>query len=212
MNKIELNPPKSIEDKLFYKFFNPGETIVRQGDKFCGVYVLLDGVGKVTTESPSGKEYVTHYMEAIGFIGDIEAITEMDTIINTIVAKTKCSTIRVDKASFFQWILEDKSFVNAYICAGAKRLTETDEIAKRRFFYTVDENIWQIFWEKSMEGFNFFNKSLIEKEVLSSSRSINRSLKKFADVGAISIERGVIYIEDIGKAEEVIKRGKGGDG
>lgn len=207
MEKYNIVLPENIEKRITFKTFQAGETIISQGDKSVGVYVLIDGVVKVMCASPTGTVYVTHYMEATGFFGDVEAITELP-VSNSIVAKTTCKVIGMDRETFFLWLKQDWSFSRFYIETSAKRLTDTDERAKRRYSNTVDENILQIIRTKVEEGINAFDKFLIEREVFSTQRSINRSLKKLSDEGAICVKKGVVYIKDTNKLQSNCKTEK----
>jgi CRP-like cAMP-binding protein len=204
IEKILKSPPCEIQKKVAVKRYHKGDVILFQGNDESNVYIILEGRVKVFSISLSGKQYVSQYLEAINLFGDVEAILQKQ-VDNMIVAQTECRIMQMKSPVFFEWMRRDWNFSYAVLRLLTEKLTETNEKAKQRYFLTVDEQIYQIFEKAIEDGRYVIEKSFIKQEIYTTTRSINRSLKKYVEQGAIEIQKGKIRIVDKNKIHLVIK-------
>ncbi len=102
--KIEPSKLKLLAFTSQRLTFNSGEHLCRQGEPGDSAYIIIDGTADVVVETPRGPMIVA----TVGkndFVGEIAILCDVPRTA-TVTAKTKLTTMRIDKELFFQLVCQ----------------------------------------------------------------------------------------------------------
>jgi CRP/FNR family transcriptional regulator, anaerobic regulatory protein len=182
---------ESLENKAQVKTFESGEEIVKTGQYFKSILLILDGLIKVFREDEEGNEYFMYYLGS-GQACSLSMIPtgrrEKSGVMGKVVNNT--TVIAVPPEYMDQWIITYKSwyqFVLESHREGFEKLLETfDHIA----FRSMDSKLlYYLRREQEVHKSNtlLINKAEIARELNSSREVISRLMKKLADRGMIKM-------------------------
>jgi CRP-like cAMP-binding protein len=105
--------------------FDPGKSLMRQGDPSDAAYLIIDGEAEVIVETPSGP--VT-----VATLGANEIVGEMGILCNTprnatVCAKDRLITLRIPKEPFMRMVREFPNMAVFIMQVLAHRLESTND-------------------------------------------------------------------------------------
>src|SRR5215204_590345 len=182
---------ESLENKAEVKIFESGEEIVKTGQYFKSILLILAGLIKVYREDEEGNEYFMYYLGS-GQACSLSMIPtgrrERSGVMGKVVNDT--TVIAVPPEYMDQWIIEYKTwykFVLESHREGFEKLLETfDHIA----FRSMDVKLLHYLRrEQEMHKSNILliNKTEIARELNSSREVISRLMKKLAEREMIKV-------------------------
>jgi len=180
---------ESLENKAEVKIFEPGEEIVKTGQYFKSILLIIEGLIKVYREDEEGNEYFMYYLGS-GQACSLSLIPtgkrEKSGVLGKVVNNT--TVIAVPPEYMDPWIIEYKSwykFVLESHREGYEKLLESfDHIA----FRSMDAKLLHYLRrEQEMYKSNILliNKTEVAKELNSSREVISRLMKKLVERGMI---------------------------
>ena len=182
---------EKLEDKAEVKLFEPGELIVKTGQYFKSILLIVDGLIKVYREDEEGNEYFMYYLGS-GQACSLSMIPtgrrEKSGVRGKVVNNT--TVIAVPPEYMDQWMFEYKTWykfvLDSHRDAFEKLLTTFDQIAFRSLdlkllYYLQREQ------EVHKTKILLINKVEIARELNSSREVISRLMKKLAERGMIKV-------------------------
>ena len=182
---------ESLENKAEVKIFESGEEIVKTGQYFKSILLIVEGLIKVYREDEEGNEYFMYYLEQ-GQACSLSMIPtgrrEKSGVMGKVVNNT--TVIAVPPEYMDQWMQDYKTWykfvLDSHREGFAKLLVTFDHIA----FRSMDSKLLHYLRrEQEMYKSNILliNKTEIARELNSSREVISRLMKKLAERGMIKV-------------------------
>ncbi len=182
---------ESIENKAEVKTFEPGEEIVRTGQYFKSILLIVDGLIKVYREDEEGNEYFMYYLQP-GQACSLSMIPtgrrEKSGVKGKVVNNT--TVVAVPPQYMDQWMFEYKTWykfvLESHRDAFEKLLATFDQIA----FRSMDSKLLHYLRrEQEVHKSNVLpiNKTEIARELNSSREVTSRLMKKLVERGMIKV-------------------------
>ena len=123
MNELER---KGLMDTGILYLFNPGETIIREGDADRSVYIILDGRVRVFTRDYRNEEYELAVLGPSEFFGEISFLTGKCRS-SSVAALDNCVLIEFTHASMQQLVQEHPLIKKTLFEYCQERLSDLEE-------------------------------------------------------------------------------------
>lgn len=182
---------ENLEHKARIKTFEAGENILKTGQYFKSILLVVEGLIKVYREDEQGNEYFMHYLEPgqACILSMIHAgRTEKSEVIGKVVHNT--TVISVPPEYMDQWMHEYKTWyrfvIESYRNRFEKLLATVDHMA----FRTLDAKLVHYLdrqRETHKSNILVINRAEIARELNSSREVISRLVKKLAERGMIKV-------------------------
>ena len=173
-----------------------GEVFIEGGSPATDIYIALSGKSKVCIDSPDGKQYILCHFISCGIIGDLEMMTNHETVINTVMAVTELVCVRIPIEPNRKELLGNLSFMNFIAGELALKLKQTSEKNISMFFCSVKERLSAYILQTSING--MFRETLTDTAGLLcvSYRHILRCMKSLCEKGTLKKESSGYRISD----------------
>jgi hypothetical protein len=119
------SPVAAVEKSALGKYYQPGENIVREGEKGSCMYVIQSGRAEVLIRDENSEEIQLAVLSKGDFFGEM-AIIQEEVRSATVRAVGQVRVIVVDKRIFLRRVHEDPSFAFGIMEKMAKRIREMD--------------------------------------------------------------------------------------
>lgn len=180
---------ENLEDKAEIKVFEPGEVLMKTGQHFKSILLIVDGLIKVYREDEEGHEYFIYYLQP----GQACALSMMSAtrqekseVLGKVVNRTTVIAIPLEYMD--QWMHDYKSWYNFVLETYRKRFEELLITLDHTAFRNMDEKlIFYLKREQLIHHTNILtiNNTEVAQELNSSREVISRLMKKLAERGMI---------------------------
>ena len=120
---IELMPEYIINNSRCLEYKKPSNLLTK-GDNVTFVYYVVSGSFNVVNEFESGKIYEPVVLNDSDFIGVVEAVRNMKTIISTISVRDNAMVFQFDKELFLRWINESHGITKILLDSVSSNFTQ----------------------------------------------------------------------------------------
>ena len=177
--------PREISHNMFSKTYEKGSQIIQPSEHNDYLYFLTDGRVEVVQLTHDGNELFINELHAHNVFGELEVFDEGFKT-NAVIAKTKCTVIKLHRKSVFEWMKIDREFskylfeviVNCYI----KKCVRSDKLTA----LTIKQRLLlSLFNHHKNDSLDSLNKSKLIQEVSAPKRSLNRVLRECCDEGYV---------------------------
>lgn len=180
---------QKLESEAELKIFSPGELLMRTGQYFKSILLIVDGLIKIYREDEEGHEYFMYYLQP-GQACALSMISASRNEKSEVMAKVVDPTtvIAVPLTVMDQWMHDYKSWYHFVIETYRKRFEELLNTLDHTAFRSMDEKL--LFYLKREQDIRKtdvlkINNTEIAQELNSSREVISRLMKKLADRGMI---------------------------
>lgn len=204
-NVIEKLPEK-LKRLVVYKSYKPGQIILKQDDCFRNVCWVKSGMLKAFHLTEKGQEFLVAVFGEKETLGEIEYFTGNKNFAS-VEALTDCELILIPENVFKVLIHLDAAF-NEYVTTTiCDRLSIISMRTIETNYYSLDFLVSKFLLNESVRlaGSSFVvSKKDIANYFATNIRSINRILKRYADMEIISIQNRTITINSFEKLKEIM--------
>ena len=180
-----------IEEEAELKTFEGGEVLMKTGQYFKSILLIVDGLIKIYREDDSGQEYFMYYLQpgqacALSMISASKQ--EKSEIMAKVVEPT--TVIAVPLSVMDKWMQDYKSWYHFVIETYRKRFEELLNTLDHTAFRSMDEKLlFYLKREQEIKKTNILsiNNTEIAQELNSSREVISRLMKKLAERGMIKV-------------------------
>lgn len=186
---FEIKLIENLEDKAEIKIFEPGEVLMKTGQYFKSILLIVDGLIKVYREDEEGQEYFIYYLQpgqACALSMMSASKQEKSEVLGKVVNKTTVIAIPLEYMD--QWMHDYKSWYNFVLETYRKRFEELLITLDHTAFRNMDEKlILYLKREQLIHRTNILtiNNTEVAQELNSSREVISRLMKKLAERGMI---------------------------
>lgn len=197
---------KALTTVIQSKSYKKGEFIFYEGDKSETLFVLNQGIVKISKIAGSGKEQIVRFLFPGDFFGQFALLQETTHYANAEVLDS--SVVCVIHKADFQYIIEQNSkMAYRFLLAISERLRQTDDWMGTISLMETEQRLAKmlvLFYEKNSE-LPQFQLPVQKKELASwlgtTPETLSRKLTKFEELGLIIISGKNIVID---KPDELI--------
>lgn len=178
------------------------EVFVREKDAVSKVYILTKGMVKASDFRIFGIVYDFCQYEAIEILGGMEIFLDCDTYRTTLITKTPCQFIVLDKDVFKKWMLQDSNALWMHSSTVIRYLL--DETRKERAFLFLQgiDRVYLLFehlYEQNVVDGRCtikLTRQQISDETGLSIKTINRALKQMMEDELVQVQGSRLSITE----------------
>ena len=191
--------PENIRQHTTKRTFQPGDVVVRKGEKADHVYLLTAGKLRVSNEFESGQRYTFASLEVPDLMGDLEVLAGQEHFAATNEAITECQMLSMSAETFMQWMRTDNDFAVAVAQLLASKMYPTSNEAGRVKFQPSQERFEEYLAKRlgDIETDLFIlhtSRQQIADDIGTSVKTVNRGVAKLKEAGLIGLLHGKISI------------------
>ena len=191
--------PEVIKRQTTHRFFLPGESVVRKGERADHVFLILKGSTRVSNEFASGQRFTFGSLEVPDLVGDLEVLAGQPFFSASNEAVTTCDVLAMSAATFLQWMRADNDFALAVAQLLAAKMYPTSNEAGRVKFLPSLERLHGYLVKRlgDIQTDMFIlhtSRQQIADDIGTSVKTVNRGVTKLKDAGLISLHHGKITI------------------
>lgn len=183
------------------KSFERDSAILKKGESFHSVYLLLEGSVSVINEFDEGECFRFARTQAINLLGEIEFLAEKEVCASSCIADSKCTTLQIPRKILEKWFKEDDVFFRFVVSTLAVKNYEASVNRGVESYYSSN----QLFKRYLINSFTTFNeedfplqlakdRQKLSEELGCCVRSINRAVKDLKSDKLISVCKGKISV------------------
>lgn len=188
---LEKELVQEIIDKGEMKKFAPDETLVKTGQYFRSILLIVDGLVKVYREDQQGDEFFIYYLQpgqACALSIKCQARNETSQVMAKAVTET--SVITVPIACMDEWMQKYKSWYHFVMDTYRYRIEELLETIDDIAFRNMDDRLLS-YMKREQEIHNSsiltINHTEVAEELNSSREVVSRLMKKVSEKGMIRL-------------------------
>ena len=191
--------PEEIRQHVTKRTFQPGETVVRKGERADHIYLITAGRLRVSNEFESGQRYTFASLAVPDIIGDLEVLAGQECFAATNEAVTECQVLSMTAETFLHWMRTDNDFAVAVARLLAAKMYPTSNEAGRVKFQPSQERFEEYLAKRlgDIETDLFIlhtSRQQIADDIGTSVKTVNRGVVKLKEAGLISLLHGKITI------------------
>lgn len=178
-----------------------GTTFVREGDPVETIFFILDGTIKATEYRFQGISFDFMRFDKVYAMGGMEIIMDLEVYRTTLQTVTKCHVLKIPKAKFEKWIKTDIEALKHEAKLVGEYLLEQGRSSRAFLFLQGSDRLAMLFAQR----YEAYAKNGVlemkgDRQNLSDAtglcvKTINRSIKKFAEDGYITKNGRQIVID-----------------
>jgi CRP/FNR family transcriptional regulator, anaerobic regulatory protein len=182
---------ENLENIARVKTFAAGENILKTGQYFKSILLVVEGLIKVSREDQEGNEYFMHYVEPgqACILSMIHAgKQEKSEVIGKVVGNT--TVIAVPAEYMDQWMHDYKTWYRFVIESYHKRFEKLLATVDHTAYRTLDAKLVHYLdreRERNKSNILVVNRAEIARELNSSREVISRLMKKLVEKGMIKV-------------------------
>lgn len=204
MWKFIESAPSFVVDAIRGESWHPGSMIVLQGFPEEDIYILTDGVIKVSYALSDGTVFSVATAKEIDILGDTEVLTGRPATMNMVEAVSECELYRLPKPLFLRWLREDNAFCFEVLRLFAVKYDESANRWKYLKGLTLSEQMTLWFYKNRVSA----SKEDLSEQLMAPVRSINRSVRELCTEGLLTSEKGLVSIRDDQALKCAVNAGK----
>ena len=189
--------PEEIRQHATKRTFQPGEIVVRKGDKADHIYLITAGKLRVSNEFESGQRYTFASLAVPDIIGDLEVLAGQECFAATNEAVTECQVLSMTAETFLHWMRTDNDFAVAVArLLAAKMYPTSNEAGRVKFLPSLDRLHGYLLKRLGDIETDLFilhtSRQQIADDIGTSVKTVNRGVVKLKEAGLISLLHGKI--------------------
>lgn len=187
--------PAHYFEKLQVKSFSAGECICQQGQDLQGLSYFVQGKIKIVRRLFNGKEHILDIQDKPTIIGDIEFLTNQQTV-SSVIALEKSWIIQLPLENNKNMLLQDPLFLLKLGQGLAQSLYEQNIRASTNLSYTVKERLASHILAIQKDGTFQLELSTLADSFGVSYRHLLRVIGEFIALGLIRKQKPYYHIVD----------------
>lgn len=191
--------PSDVWPHLHLVHFKAGEVICAQGESASQMYFLVEGKIRVSHMAATGKRLVLSFKQPLDLIGDIEYI-QRSPLLNTVEAVTSVQMIRVHFMDLATYATDDVKWLQFLLDEITRKFEMKSQAMSFNLFYPVDVRLASYLLsmtphEATLQA-TLADLTDVADLIGTSYRHVNRTLKRFAEEGLITRQKGSVTLVD----------------
>lgn len=201
IDQIELlnSVPNEISHHMTQRTYAKGNHIIQSSEHNDYLFFLTEGIVEVAQITHDGNELFINELHAHNVFGELE-VFDKGFKTNAVIAKTKCTVIKLHRKYVFEWMKIDRDFskylFEVIISCYIKKCIRTDKLTA----LTIKQRLLLTLFKHHENGdLTSLQKNRLIQEVGAPKRSLNRVLKECCDEGYVIYRNKQFSIVNIEK-------------
>ena len=205
---VDASTIKAIASRCRPMSRQPRESLFLEGDPCRDLYVLVGGRVKCFRASPEGREQILKIFERPGDIFCTTSAFSTGSHIVTAEAMSEVSLYVIDVETMKRVALEQPAVALALVTAAGDQMRSLVTLADDLSLKTATVRVAKLLWERARaEGGRHGKQIRLRRDGLREEQiasivgavrvHVSRSLKTLAGMGAITLDRDTIFINDL---------------
>lgn len=184
--------PDSLADHFKAEFLPANTVFIREDSPAKYIYLIADGIVKATDYRVLGIEFDFILFDKVYAMGGMEVLMNMPNYRTTLTTSTECIMIRLPRAPYEKWLLNDLVALKSESHLACEYLLEQARLSRAYLFLEGADRLAMLLvckYEKyAKDGFyeSRGKRQNLANEVGMSMKSITRSLKRLIDEGLVT--------------------------
>ena len=202
----KITSPQNLSFQL--RYYNPGETILKEGNKLDGIYFQVTGRTKVTSSIETGKSLLLRFCHPHAIFGDIELLQKIE-IQSQVEAVEETSLLFLDKLSVELYLMKDPLFLGELSKHLSYKLQTCTTASRVNLLATVEAR-FASYLLTTRDIHNHFGKEITTNQteeiaslIGTTHRHLNRIILSFLKKKIIKKEKKILIVLDWGFLEEL---------
>jgi CRP-like cAMP-binding protein len=188
--------PEEIKSHMHKKTYEKGSYIIRSGEENDSLYFLTEGTAEVAIFTYKGTTQTMKLLKAYEVFGELE-IFNPSLKTNSIIAKSKCTVIRIHRDYIFEWLKLDPEFSKYLLELIASFYTFSISQSAKLSTMTIKQRLLVSLYLHHQKGdLSSLTKEFLLQEILVPKRSLNRSLKECIEEGYVTYKKKQFHVVD----------------
>jgi CRP-like cAMP-binding protein len=198
-------PPADVSrvaERCFFRKFEKGQILFREGDNATAFYVVASGQVKVFKESVDGRELIIKIMRPGDLVGEAAALAGFPYPA-TAQALDDAAAVEVPRREFAALIKDEPGLALNIIAALSVRLNQISAILEKLTLKDVPARLASYLLERATadaEGDEYVEldvtKTSLAAELGTVPETLSRTLRRFIDAGLVTSEGRRVFILD----------------
>ncbi len=202
--RLVKNAPQDIQHRLGRKTVQQGDELISQGESPDKVYIMRDGLVKITKLEANGKEFSFGFLGKGELIGEIEVFLEQPFACRVTTLKDT-SVYRLSKHLFLEWIERDRELNRLILKDMAFRLYTLSTRTSFQMLYPVEYVIMKILYISQKDNVEITKTDLADYLGITI-RSMNRTLNRLKEKGILLFAENRLSIRSQEKLKQELMR------
>jgi CRP/FNR family transcriptional regulator/CRP/FNR family cyclic AMP-dependent transcriptional regulator len=211
LNEEEFSQLASIVREQHYKKHT---TIVHVDDPGSALYILKNGLVKVTIEDQHGYEMILRILYPTDFFGDMSLLDGMPRSA-TVTTQEPSEVLTISREHFLSIIEKSPKILLKVAAVLSKRLRKANELIHSLAFFDVYGKVARVLLNlaaergRATEQGTVIDMRLTQQELAElagmTRETMARTLREFQQAGCIRVESGIISILEVGMLQREVR-------
>lgn len=211
LNDEELYQLTSVVREQHYKKHT---TIVHVDDPGSALYILKNGLVKVTIEDQHGYEMILRILYPTDFFGDMSLLDGMPRSA-TVTTQEPSEVLTISREHFLSIIEKSPKILLKVAAVLSKRLRKANELIHSLAFFDVYGKVARVLLNlaaergRATEQGTVIDMRLTQQELAElagmTRETMARTLREFQQAGCIRVESGIISILEVGMLQREVR-------
>jgi CRP-like cAMP-binding protein len=191
-----------VAERCFFREFEKGQTLFREGDEAVAFYVIAAGQVKVFKESVDGRELIIKIMRPGDLVGEAAALAGLPYPA-TAQALDDAAAVEIPHREFAALIKDEPGLALNIIAALSSRLNQISAVLEKLTLKDVPARLASYLLERvtaDAEGEEYVELDVTKTSLAAAlgtvPETLSRALRRFVDAGLVASEGRRIYILD----------------
>ncbi|MCT4686142.1 Crp/Fnr family transcriptional regulator [Vallitalea sp.] len=196
--------PINIKPLLTTRYYEKGRHILFPGESNTSLFLLTEGIAEVSMQSHQGKNISLRLHTAPDTFGVLELFDDQLKT-QSVIAKTDCQVIVVQRKFVLQWMEEDFQFNLYIIKLLSSCFRQANALASILSTMTIKERVLLSIYQHHKSGtLTSLTKEMLINEVCTPRRSLNRIIQDCYEEGILEYNSKTFHIINLKSLEDSI--------
>jgi CRP-like cAMP-binding protein len=205
LNDTDLSQIEAIVESNIY---SKGSYIFREGEESDSLYILNDGLIKLTQSNQDGKEHIVRFLFPGDYCGQFALFQNKHNYVSAEVIEGG-RVCRLRRTDFIPLLEKNASLAYNFVLSMSEQLQHAEEWASALHMLEVDNRLAKIllYFHSRDRSSQCVILPASKKEVASmigtTAETLSRKLNQFEELKLISVQRRAIHILDLDALQEL---------
>jgi len=199
LSDSEIHQIESIVESNVY---DKGTFVFREGEKSDSLFVLNEGLIKLTQNSSDGKEHIIRFLFPGDYFGQFALLQNKQNYVNAEMIETG-TVCHLHRQHFIPLLERNTTMAYNFILSMSEQLHHAEDWAAALHMLEVDKRLAKIllYFRSKDSSNNKVKLPASKKEIAAmmgtTAETLSRKLKQFEELNLILVNRRVIHILDL---------------
>lgn len=199
LSDMEINQIETIVESSPY---HKGSFVFREGEDSDSLYVLNNGLIKLTQISQDGKEHILRFLFAGEYFGQFALFQNKKNYVNAEIVESS-TVCRLHRKDFIPLLAKNAALAYNFLISMSEQLQHAEDWAAALHMLEVDKRLAKVllyFYFKESSDRKLIlpaSKKEIAAMIGTTAETLSRKLNQFEELQLITVKQRTIFIRDL---------------